>query len=184
MSAGGGDRFAALYATHCEFVGRVARAHGVEHGSIDDVVHEVFLVARARLDNLDPTRSARAWLAGIARNVVLHHHRSTGRRLRRLAALVPPESVPLPDECVARRQAAAAIQRFVTELTAEKREVFVLMEIEKMTARDVEAIVGVDHRTLHSRLRAARLEFAAFVRRLGDRDRLTTARTCRTPPGP
>ncbi len=155
--------FADVYRTHFELVWRLARALGVEPGSVDDVVHEVFLVVRRRLDGFAPERSMRAWLAGITRNLVLHHRRAYARHARKLAALPEPEPARQPDEALLRADAAAAMHRFLEGLDADKREVFVLMEIERMTAREVEAIVGVNHRTLHTRLRTARLAFAAFV---------------------
>ena len=77
-----------------------------------------------------------------------------------------PDAPRGPDEWLALADAAAAMARFLDGLDAPKREVFVLMEIERMTAREVEAILGVHHRTLYSRLRAAREAFAAFVRQL------------------
>lgn len=158
--------FADLYRTHFAFVWRLVRALGVERAWVDDVVHDSFLVARRRMSTLDPERSARAWLAGITRNLVMHHARSNARRLRRLAAVPEPEPDVGPEQLYARDEAGRAVERFIATLSAEHREVFVLMEIERMTAREVEAIVGVNHRTLHTRLRAARAAFSRFVEAL------------------
>jgi RNA polymerase sigma-70 factor (ECF subfamily) len=155
--------FAELYRAHFAFVWRLVRALGVDRAWVDDVVHDVFLVARRRMDTFDAERSARAWLAGITRNLVMHHARSTARRLRRLAAVPPPEPDAGPEHWYAQGEAARAVERFIATLTAEQREVFVLMEIERMTAREVEAVVGVNHRTLHTRLRSARAAFARFI---------------------
>ena len=158
--------FAELYRAHFAFVWRVVRALGIDRSGVDDVVHDVFLVARRRLATLDPERSARAWLAGIARNLVMHHARSNARRIRRLAAVPEPEPDLGPEHWYAQGQATRAVDRFIAGLSPEQREVFVLMEIERMTAREVEAIVGVNHRTLHTRLRAARAAFERFVQAL------------------
>lgn len=155
--------FAELYRAHFAFVWRLVRALGVQRAWVDDVVHDVFLVARRRLSTLDPDRSARAWLAGITRNLVMHHARSNARRIRRLAAVPEPEPEAGPEQLYARDEAGRAVERFIATLSPDQREVFVLMEIEQMTAREVEAIVGVNHRTLHTRLRAARAAFARFV---------------------
>jgi RNA polymerase sigma-70 factor (ECF subfamily) len=160
------DPFAEVYQAHFDFVWRLTRALGVELHAVDDVVHEVFLVLRRRLDAFDRERSMRAWLAGITRNLVMHHRRALSRRMRRIAALPEPDAPRRPDEWLALADAAAAMTRFLDGLDPAKREVFVLMEIERMTAREVEAIVGVHHRTLYTRLRAAREEFAAFARAL------------------
>lgn len=163
-----GDPFAAVYRAQFDFVWRLVRALGVEPGALDDVVHEVFLVVRRRLPGFAPERSLRAWLAGITRNLVMHHRRSHARHARKLAVLPEPEPMRGPDDALALADAAAAMTRFLDGLDADKREVFVLMEIERMTAKEVEAIVGVNHRTLHTRLRTARLAFAAFVAALDE----------------
>lgn len=160
------DPFAEVYQAHFDFVWRLARALGVELDGVDDVVHEVFLVVRRRLDTFDRERSMRAWLAGITRNLVMHHQRASSRRSRRIAALPEPDPPRRPDEWLALAEAATLMARFLDELDPAKREVFVLMEIERMTAREVEAIVGVHHRTLHTRLRAAREAFSAFAQAL------------------
>ena len=165
------DAFASIYGAHFDFVWRLARALGVEPAGLDDVAHEVFLVVRRRLDAFDRQRSMRAWIAGITRNLVMHHRRASVRRERRLAALPEPEAPRGPEEWLALADAAAAMTRFLDGLDPAKREVFVLMEIERMTAREVEAIVGVNHRTLYTRLRAARDAFAEFARDLGSRGR-------------
>ena len=44
------DAFASIYGAHFDFVWRLARALGVEPAGVDDLVHEVFLVVRRRLD--------------------------------------------------------------------------------------------------------------------------------------
>lgn len=170
--AGPTPSFTSIYREHVAFVWRLARALGVEAASVDDVVHEVFLVVRRRHATLVVDRGVRGWLAGITRNLVMHHRRAAYRHARRLAVVPEPEPVILPDDGVARSEAAAAMARFLDALPSAQREVFVMMEIEQMTAREVEAVVGVNHRTLHTRLRVARRAFAAFVAAL---DRTTAA---------
>ena len=92
------DPFAEVYQAHFDFVWRLTRALGVEPSVVDDVVHEVFLVVRRRLDAFDRERSMRAWLAGITRNLVMHHRRAAARRSRRMAALPEPDAPRRPDE--------------------------------------------------------------------------------------
>ena len=63
-------RLRTVYREHARYVWRVCHGMGVSPLHIDDVVHDVFLVVRRRLDDFDPRRSMRAWLAGITRRVV------------------------------------------------------------------------------------------------------------------
>ena len=157
------DAIDALFREHFDFTWRVVRALGCDLEACDDVVQETFLVVRRRWASFDRDRSVRVWIAGIARRVVGHHVRARDRSRRREAAWPEPEPAAGPEETLARLDAASAVARFLASLDAEKREVFVLMEIEELTGREVAAIVGVGAPTVYSRLREARRRFAAFV---------------------
>lgn len=162
------DDLDALFRDHFDFTWRIVRALGVDLGACDDVVQEVFLVVRARWASFDRDRSVRAWIAGIARRVVGHHVRGRDRARKRDAAWPVPDAAPGPEDVLARADAASAVVRFLDGLDPDKREVFVLMEIEELTGREVAAIVGVGAPTIYSRLREARRRFEAFVRSVRD----------------
>ena len=158
--------FTELYRAHVEFVWRLCRSLGVAPAHVDDVVHEVFLVARRRHATRSDDVPLRGWLARIARNVVLHHHRGRAREARRMDRLAPPPAPPGPDALHDVAEAAALMQAFLDGLDAAKREVFALVEIEGMSVPEVAALCGAKVPTVYTRLRAARLELAEFVRRL------------------
>lgn len=161
-------RFRTVYERHFEFVWRLARGLGIPPSDLDDVAHDVFVIVQRRLDAFDPSRSMRAWLAGITRHAVLHHRRARARHSRKIAALPEPPPVPTPAELFERNEALRLIEFFLHELDPDKREVFVLMELEGLTAREVATVVDVAPATLYSRLRAARARFAAFVQDIQD----------------
>ncbi len=53
----------------------------LHHGDVmDDIAQEVFIKAFHKLDQYDPDRNFSAWLRGIARNQLLMHFRTLGRR--------------------------------------------------------------------------------------------------------
>lgn len=162
--------FDALYRAEVGFVWRTVRFFGVPAADVEDVAHEVFIVVQRRFGDLDVDRSPRAWLAGIARRVVMHHQRSHSRAARKKAALAAVPTTPAddPQEVVSRRQAAALVRRFLDSLDAPRREVFVLIELEGMTAREVADVVGVNPNTVASRLRSARDQFKRFASRRED----------------
>ena len=58
-----------------------------------------------------------------------------------------------------RVEALRVLDRLLAQLDEEKREVFVLAEIEQMTAAEIAEIIEVNVNTVGSRLRAARQEF-------------------------
>lgn len=151
------------YREQFAFAWRVVRGLGLEPGECDDAVQEIFLVVRRRWSSFDRERSVRSWIAGIAVRVVGHHRRSRARATKREEAWPGPQPAAQPDDVLARADAVSAVARFLDELDADKREVFVLMDIEELTGREVAEIIGVGAPTVYSRLREARRRFAVFV---------------------
>ena len=159
-------RLRTVYREHARYVWRVCHGMGVSPLHIDDVVHDVFLVVRRRLDDFDPRRSMRAWLAGITRRVVSHLRRKLAREDRRLRALPDPDPVRSPYDAVQQGDAERLMQRFLATLDPDKRMAFLLLEIEGLTANEVAEVCRTNPRTVYSRARAARQRFAAYVAEL------------------
>lgn len=157
-----------LYRDELAFVWRTVRYLGIADADAEDVVHEVFLVVGRRLADFDGMHSMRSWLAGITRNVVQHQHRSRFRAERKHAALEAVARVPAHplDTEVMRREAAEALEMFLGGLDEEKRTVFVLTELEGMTAPEIAHVMGAKVNTVYSRLRSAREAFEAHVARM------------------
>jgi RNA polymerase sigma-70 factor (ECF subfamily) len=70
----------------------------------------------------------------------------------------PPEQVQAADqdEAFERSQGWPALRRLLDTLDAEKREVFVLYELEELSMREVAEACGCPLQTAYSRLHAAR----------------------------
>jgi RNA polymerase sigma-70 factor (ECF subfamily) len=158
--------FERVYEDHADFVMRCARHMHVAPEHAEDVVHDVFLVVHQRLHAFDPERATlRSWLYGILRRVVSHHRRGHRRAQRKLAVVPPPADVAGPDEQLARRQAADLLGRFIEGLDVKKGPVFVLAEVEGMSAPEIARCLDVELNTVYSRLRLARRELERFVRK-------------------
>lgn len=157
--------FAAAYREHHAFVWRILRHLGVPDLLIDDVLQDVFLVAYRRWDRWDPASPLRSWLYGIARRVTADVRRGARRRERRLAAVDAPADAPAPDDLLAGAQAADFVDRFLAGLDEDKREVFVLAEVEDLSAPEIAAATGAKLNTVYSRLRLARAQFDRAVER-------------------
>ena len=145
---------AALFDAHCGFVCRVLRRHGVHEASLDDAVQDVFVTAYRRWSSFEGRSSARSWLFGIARRIAYRYRRSADARARHAAAPDPgaPDGV---DEPFTRVQAAHSLATLLDRLDADKRAVFVLHEVEGLTAPEVADALGLPVGTVYSRLRAA-----------------------------
>lgn len=132
----------------------------------EDVLQEALyeLVAAYRL--MQPVEQAGAWLMRVARNRIIDRFRK--RRPQLLADITPQEEEadsalerllpPVedgPDAELVRELLLAQLERAVSELPQEQREVFVAHELEGASFRQLSARWGVGINTLLSRKRYA-----------------------------
>lgn len=148
------SRIAALFDEHCGFVCRVLRHHGVHEAALDDAVQDVFVTAHRRFASFEGRSSARSWLYGIARRIAFRYRRSADARARRFVAEDDAGAEGI-DEPFARANAAHSLEALLHQLDADKRTVFVLTELEGMTAPEVAEALGIPLGTAYSRLRTA-----------------------------
>lgn len=158
--------FERVYEDHFEFVWRCARRLGVGDAFVDDVVQDVFVVVHRKLPEFEGRSSLKTWLYAIARRTVSDHRR---RACQRRPHTPISESMTAPganaEERAARMEAAGLLHQFLDSLPDEQREVFVLAELEQMTAPEIERAVGAKLNTVYSRLRLARKAFERVVQR-------------------
>lgn len=157
-----------VYERWFDFVWRSARRMGVAEAAVDDVVQEVFLVAHRRIDDFEGRSSVKTWLFGILLRVVSDHRRTIRRKggLAPLPEVLPDESESrCPAELAAKREKVRLLNRLLGTLDDDKRAVFVLAELEQMTAPEISDALGVNLNTVYSRLRAARKKFEAALER-------------------
>lgn len=158
-----GPAFAAIYREHHAFVWRSVKRLGVAPGEVDDLVQEVFIVAHRRLSEFEGRSKLSTWLFSIAYRVVKDHRLSARARERREAAITEPRAPTVPDRKVSRKQAARVLDQLLDELDADKRDVFVMAEVAKLSAPEIAETLGVKLNTVYSRLRAARKQFEALL---------------------
>jgi RNA polymerase sigma-70 factor (ECF subfamily) len=157
--------FAHLYHRHHGFVWRILRRLGVPPAGLDDAAQEVFVVVHRRRDALQADAPVRSWLFGIARRVASDVHRGQHRRQRKHDALPPTPDAPPLDDALARSEAAEFVRGFLERLDEGHRMVFVLADIEGMTAPEIAEALELKLNTVYSRLRKARLDFERAVAR-------------------
>jgi len=158
--------FESIYEEHFEFVWRSLRRLGVAEASLDDAVQDVFIVVHRRLSDFEARCSMKTWLFGIAMRVARDHHRSV-RRKGGHEPLDPGviDGSPGPHEELAKAEAVRELDRILGSLDEDKRAVFILAEIEQMTAPEMAESLGINVNTVYSRLRAARRDFEATLAR-------------------
>jgi len=154
---------AALYRAHAGFVWRVVRRMGIDEAAAEDVVQEVFLVARRRLPDYEGRGAPTSWLYAIARGVAANHRRGEARAQRRLRVVSGPAPLASPEEVVGRANAAERVRRFLAQLDPDQREVFVLADVEGMSGPEIASALGIKLNVGYSRLRLARRKFQRFI---------------------
>lgn len=147
------------------FVLRMVRRLGVRECDVDDVAQEVFVVLHRRQADYRPEIAARSWIFGIVRRTVANYLRRAHLRHEVPTELEPESSAELADEALQRGRDRALLERALSALDLDKREVFVLFELEGMDMRDVAALVGCPLKTAYSRLYAARETVRSVVLR-------------------
>ncbi len=169
VTAAATPRFDAVYADHFAFVWRVLRRYGVSTAHLDDAAQETWVVVHRRLSTFEGRSSLRTWLAGIALRVASDHRR--WRRRKDPHDPMPDEPTfastdPSPEDAAQRAQAGQLLDRLLDAIPEERRAVFVLTELEQLSAPEVSEALGVPLNTVYSRLRVARAEFEAAAARL------------------
>jgi RNA polymerase sigma-70 factor (ECF subfamily) len=165
------DRFAALFDRYHPDIRRYA-ASRLGGELADDVAADTFLIAfRTRHKYRSGGGNVRAWLFGIATNLIRRQHRDEERRYRALArAGAVAERDPGDDGTVSRVTADAvrpALAEALAALTANDRDALLLTAVAQLEYAEVAAALGVPAGTVGSRLNRARKSIRAA---LGDAD--------------
>jgi len=151
---------------------------GVPLTSLDDAVQDVFLVVQKKLGQFDGKGELRTWLYAIALRVARRYRAAAAEEAQRLSTEAqtlnrdePGGQPELPDQTDTERTVESGerldlARRALDKLDDAKREVFVLRQIEQMSAPEIAEAIGIPLNTVSSRLRAARFEFRTHIHRL------------------
>lgn len=145
------DRFRHAVARYLSRV--LANPHDVE-----DCLQATFLEVARGTARFAGRSSASTWLFGVATNVARHHARSAGRRSRLSGALVlvgDDEAAP-PEGALDARRRLERLRRALGSLSEERREAFVLCELEGLSAREAAEALGVAETAIWKRVSDAR----------------------------
>jgi RNA polymerase sigma-70 factor (ECF subfamily) len=171
--------FEAVYAEHFAFVWRALRAFGVAPENLEDATQDVFVIVHRRFGAWDEG-AIRPWLGGVARRVAAARRRSLERHHRRLAALPEPQDVRNIEGTADARHRLERIATAIDALSPERREVFVLAELEGMRPPEIADVLGCNLNTVYSRLRRAREDLSRALVHAGLDDGTPPLRDMRT----
>ena len=148
---------ARLYDAHARQVWRTLARLGVPSSAVEDAVQDVFLTAHQRLDGFEARSSASTWLVGIAVRVAANVRRAMQRRgALRLVDDTLVDPARGPDQRLEQQRDLRELDRVLSRLPDEQREVVVLVDLEQLTAPQVAEALEVKLNTVYSRLRLGR----------------------------
>ena len=158
---------ASLYRTYAARVGRWAARLGGPSIEVEDVVQEVFLVAKRRLVSFRPDGggSVTTWLFRATDRIVKATRRK--QRLRRLFGVAPDDDAagagvaagPIPSDELEQRQAMARAYRVLDCLPERHRRVLILFELEGLSTQEIATLIGARVGTVRVWLYRARAAF-------------------------
>jgi RNA polymerase sigma-70 factor (ECF subfamily) len=165
-SAGGAD-FRVIFEEHFTYVWNSLRHFGVRTNDLEDLAHEVFFRVHERLDDYEPSRPLRPWLFAFAFRVASAHHRLAHHRAEVTGTESDPADDGLPaDEVLIRREERELALQGLAAVELGRRAVLVLHEIDETPIPEIARALGIPTSTAYSRLRLARQDFNAAVKRL------------------
>jgi len=157
--------FARLYEEHYDeihaFCGR-----RVPWSDADDATADVFAVVWRRIAE-SPQDPARAWLFGIARNVIRNRWRTTARRTRlfdRVRGLAP-DIEQGPESIVVRRTHDEKVIGALRELSDADQEILMLSAWDDLTGPEIAEVLEIKTNAVQQRLMRARRRLAKAIER-------------------
>ena len=173
---------ASLYRAHAAKVGRWAARLGGPSIEVEDVVQEVFLVAKRRLVSFRPDGggSITTWLFRTTDRIVKAARRK--QRLRRLFGVAAADDVaasaadlggPIPGDELERRQEIAQVYRVLDRLSDRQRKILILFELEGLSTEEIAKLTGARVGTVRVWLFRARAAFLQHHDLMTARERKT-----------
>lgn len=116
----------------------------------DELLQETFLAAARRPDRLNAAQSRRAWLIGIARNILLEHlRRKSADRMESLSAEPAAPTPAVEDDRLEQMRSAIA------RLPEDSREVLKLRLLDDLSYAEIAEALNLPIGTIKSRIHNA-----------------------------
>ena len=155
------------YQQEISYVFHALRWLGVRPPEIEDLAQEVFIALRRSWSRYDQSRPVRPYLFGVAFRVVSMQRRK-GHREMAFANLDVRDGGPGPDDELQVKQAREMVLRALEKIPLRRRAVLVMHDLEEVPMAEVAATLSIPLFTAYSRLRKARSELEAAVRRISN----------------
>jgi RNA polymerase sigma-70 factor, ECF subfamily len=171
--AGDVGLFELLIRRHDQRVYRTARAILRSEADAEDIAQETYLRAFQHLTQFEGRSKFSTWLLKIAIHETLARHRENARFVD--LDDIPESDVPRvdarrnPEQTAARSEIREVLQRAIDELPPTLRTVFVLREVEGMSASEAAEVLEISDDNLNVRLHRAKAALRQkFIERAGE----------------
>ena len=158
--------FRRIFDAHAAYVAASLGRLGIAPADREDLTSEVFVRVHRELASYDPERPIRPWLFAFAARVASEYRRLARHRREVLGEVTQIASTaPAADRLLEDADARQVVNTALDALDLDKRAVFVLHELDETSVPEIARALGIAEGTAYSRLRAARVEFTAALRR-------------------
>ncbi len=147
------------------YVHRSFRRLGTAPSEVEDLAQDLFLALRRSWSEYDPNRPLRPYLFGFAFRIAAAHHRKRNREVA-FGIVEMDDGGPGPEETLETKQARALVLAALDRIPLPRRAVLVMHELDDVPVSEVAAVLQIPLFTVYSRLRKARRELQAGMRRL------------------
>jgi len=143
----------------------IARLTGDRHLA-EELSQETFIKAWKNIRQFEADKSLKPWIMRIARNCAFDSLRK--KKTIAFSFLSEPEQYRLenirteslsPDELVEKKEKKELVEKILSHLSEEEREVLILHYLEELTVPEIAEILKKPEETIRTRLRRARASF-------------------------
>jgi RNA polymerase sigma-70 factor, ECF subfamily len=164
----------ALYRAHARTVARWALRLGGPAVDAEDIVQEVFLIAKRRLRRFARGAKITTWLFRTTDRLVRGARRR--QRVRRLLWRAHADPAPQLDgptsplEALERQETRVRVYRILDSLPEKQRRALILFELEGLSTHEIAELLEARLSTVRVRLHRARARFAELDQQLAEHE--------------
>lgn len=140
---------------------------------VEDAVQQVFLEAWRSMGRFEGRSLFSTWLTKIAIHTCLSFHRKASRVVLNSSDELDPydhattllwgDGQRIPDEEVFINERKAMVNKLLARMTPKKKVVFMMSDMQGMTAPEISSVLKIPDATVRTRLFHARREFALWI---------------------
>jgi RNA polymerase sigma factor (sigma-70 family) len=141
----------------------------------EDIAQSIYVVLAGKLDTYDPSLRLQAWVNGYAVNIARRYKQLARNHREQLLGDDAGEPMDTdganPEQHAIDEDRRTILDRLIDTLEEDRRLVLVMKELQHLEMLDVARALGIPVATGWTRLRLARADLEAAIRRLGARER-------------